>query len=868
MGSVLLLAGLLLAMSLALLAPPALAGGKGKGPWGCNALNQTTINDLAADGDPDDFVLILHHDSGGTVSSQTVNIPNSLLIQGGWRPIDTSPGVECGGWNPDQILADLDQADDYFTYIPGLISHMPGPSLNLNLNGGKTVTIQNVRLDGSHITGLITNSSELRLENVIIENNSSDAGLSLQIVNGSRLVISNSLFIANTNTNRELGGGFEIEVFRNSQVIIHNSQFVSNESYESGGGYIELSNSSSVIVRNSLFRDNQASFRGGGLRIGAAFGGGRVELSNNVFVGNSAASSGGGLYLLDIGLAVTMTNNLIVRNSIASDLGAGIYVEHGPLVNILHTTIADSGQNPKHGIYVNNADVTLRNSIIANHLIGIERSVGAVVEDYNLYYGNTTHRSGVTKGPHTLDGLNPNFVNLANDEYHLGPGSAALNAALNLGITTDYEGEPRPQLGGPDIGADERAPLLTETFKLLSGGGVLSVSHSIVAVDGDTIVVGRPLEDTAAGTDAGAVYILRRSGAGWSREARLIASDAAAEDNFGADVAVSGNTVLIGAYLNDDAGSGSGSAYVFQRSGVTWSQQAKLVASDAAANDQFGSLVDISGDTMLIGATYDDVGTAVDAGSAYIFQRSGSQWGQNCAGASLVCRQSQKLTASDAAAGDRFGDAVAISGETAIVGALFNDVAGADSGSAYIFQRNGATWSQHAKLTAGDGAAGDRFGDAVDIEGETVAIGSYFDDGVGVNSGSVYIFQRSGAGWSQQAKLTASDGHHVDTFGNKVALSGDTLVITANAEDDAGIDSGAAYIFKRSGTTWNQQSKLVASDAATYELFGYRAAVSGERIVVGAVTDNNYNAPGQVYVFGPAGAPGGGSVYLPAVIKN
>ena len=190
-----------------------------------------------------------------------------------------------------------------------------------------------------------------------------------------------------------------------------------------------------------------------------------------------------------------------------------------------------------------------------------------------------------------------------------------------------------------------------------------------VAISGDTVVVGAPRDDDA-GFDSGSVYVFVRSGTTWTEEAKLTASDAAAEDEFGVSVALSGDTALVGASGDDDAGSGSGSAYVFVRNGTSWSQQVKLTASDAAAEDGFGASVALSGDTALVGASGDD-GTGVSSGSAYVFVRNGTSWIQQA-----------KLTASDAAAIDYFGYSVALSGETALVGAPFND----GVGSAYAYE--------------------------------------------------------------------------------------------------------------------------------------------------------------------------------------
>ena len=263
----------------------------------------------------------------------------------------------------------------------------------------------------------------------------------------------------------------------------------------------------------------------------------------------------------------------------------------------------------------------------------------------------------------------------------------------------------------------------------------------------------------------------------------LLASDAAASDRFGVDIAVHGDVAVIGAYTNSDAGAESGSAYVFTRSGTTWTEQAKLTASDAAASDNFGRNVDIHNETAVVGAYWnDDAGS--NSGSAYVFTRSGTTWTEQA-----------KLTASDAETNDRFGNSVAISDDSVVIGAYTESGIGASSGSAYVFTRSGSTWTEQAKLLASDTEAGDQFGGSVAMNGDTVAVGATSNDDAGSSSGSAYVFTRSGTTWTEQAKLTASDAAASDLFGGSVAMNGDTLLVGATLNDDAGSSSGSAYVF-------------------------------------------------------------------------
>jgi uncharacterized repeat protein (TIGR01451 family) len=329
-------------------------------------------------------------------------------------------------------------------------------------------------------------------------------------------------------------------------------------------------------------------------------------------------------------------------------------------------------------------------------------------------------------------------------------------------------------------------------------------------------------------------------------EDQVITSDAAANDEFGISVAVSGDTAIIGAY-NKTIGSNSnqGAAYVFTRSGTTWSQQQELTASDGAANDEFGNSVAVSGDTAVIGASTKTVGSNGWQGAAYVFTRSGTIWSQQ-----------QKLTASDGWAGDLFGDSVAVSGGTALIGAYYKSV-GSNSwqGAVYVFTRSGTIWSQQQELTASDGVAFDHFGNLVAISGDTAVIGAY-EKTVGSNSnqGAAYVFTRSGTTWSQQQELaeSSSDGQAYDKFGNSVAINGNTAVIGAMYKIvGSNGNQGAAYVFTRSGTIWSQQQELTASDGAADDRFGGSVAVSGDTAVIGAAykTVGSNSNQGAAYVF-------------------
>jgi hypothetical protein len=317
---------------------------------------------------------------------------------------------------------------------------------------------------------------------------------------------------------------------------------------------------------------------------------------------------------------------------------------------------------------------------------------------------------------------------------------------------------------------------------------------------------------------------------------KLLASDGAVGDNFGSSVSVWGDTAIVGAPYDDDKGGGSGSAYIYRFDGSNWVQQEKLVPVDGAAGDNFGQSVDVWGDAVIIGAVGDD-DVDTDAGSAYIFRFDGDNWVQQA-----------KLLAPDGGASNYFGQSVAIYGDKAVVGAYYDNDLGVASGSAYTFQFNGSTWVYQEKLLASDGGPGSYFGYSVDISGDTAVIGAYGDNESGISSGSAYIFHFDSSNWVEQAKLLASDGEAGDYFGYSVGISGDAAVVGAYLEEEDGNDSGSAYVFRLNDSNWVQQAKLVASDSQPRDYFGRSVAIDGNTAVIGAFGDSN--STGSAYIFG------------------
>jgi len=427
----------------------------------------------------------------------------------------------------------------------------------------------------------------------------------------------------------------------------------------------------------------------------------------------------------------------------------------------------------------------------------------------------------------------------------------AVTSVKNSAINATVPSPPQSSLAGS----------WSEGQKIVASDGAANDNFGLwVDFDGDTALIGA-WNDDDNGVDSGSAYVLIWTGTTWAFQAKLLASDGQAGDSFGSSVSISGDTALIGARWDDDNGNKAGSAYVFTRTGTTWTQQAKILPADGEAEDRFGGSVSLDGDTAIISAWFDnDNGNG--SGSAYVFIRTGTTWTQQA-----------KLIASDGQEGDDFGD-VSLCGDTALIGAALDDDNGVDSGSAYIFVRTGTTWTQQAKLLASDGQAGDQFSRwAVSLDDDTALIGAEGDDDKGVDSGSAYVFTRTGTTWTQQAKLLASDGEAGDYFGNSISISGDTALIGAEGDDDKGSNSGSAYIFTRTETTWTQEVKLFASDGASGDQFGYPVFLSGDTAFITAVYDDDMGSnSGSVYVFTKSGVDLtfsiAGGLGVKAVIKN
>ncbi|MBN1149332.1 MAG: FG-GAP repeat protein [Anaerolineales bacterium] len=393
---------------------------------------------------------------------------------------------------------------------------------------------------------------------------------------------------------------------------------------------------------------------------------------------------------------------------------------------------------------------------------------------------------------------------------------------------------------------------LVKKLTATDGSGDDKFGYS-VSLDGGTALIGAYWDNIGGASQQGSVYIFERNQGGadnWGQVTKLTASDGSANNWFGASVSLDGGTALVGAY----GGNGyQGSAYLFERnypSSDGWGQVKKLTDSDGAAYAYFGASVSLDGDTILAGAYLDTVNSYFGLGSVSLFTRDGDEWAQ-------VTR----IAASDGGGYDNFGFAVSLSDDIALIGANF------DQGAAYLFQRNadGAggsspdAWGQVKKLAAADGAANDYFGVSVSLDADRALVGASGDDG---DRGAAYLFERNLGGadnWGQFKKLTASDGTASDYFGVSVSLLADRALVGASCGNAANTDQGAVYLFERNSDgaggiaadNWGQVKKLVASDGANDDRFGYAASLGTDAILVGAYLDDveAKSDQGSAYLF-------------------
>jgi len=351
-----------------------------------------------------------------------------------------------------------------------------------------------------------------------------------------------------------------------------------------------------------------------------------------------------------------------------------------------------------------------------------------------------------------------------------------------------------------------------------------------VALQGDDLIVGDYYEGPG---QQGAAYFFQRSGSSWVFQQKLEALQQ--ESRFGESLDLDGDTFITAAPYENVTANDQGAAYVWQRSGGVWSLQHKIIASDGSTSHQFGTDVAISGDVVAISTKKDD-DVASDAGAVYLFSRSMGAWSFDV-----------KLTAFDGASKDEFGYKVALDGNTLVVGARAHNAQGVNNaGAAYVFVDNGG-WALQAKLEQAVPSIGANLGHCVDVDGDTLILGA--NHAGGSATGSAYVFTRNGSTWTEQAEL-ASPPETGAEHGYSCAVQGDTAVVGA----PKGGNTGRAYVYSRSGTTWTQGTLVQSPTPAADDFFGASVALDAGRFVVGSLDEDDGAAnAGAAWVFAYVG---------------
>jgi len=444
-------------------------------------------------------------------------------------------------------------------------------------------------------------------------------------------------------------------------------------------------------------------------------------------------------------------------------------------------------------------------------------------------------RSGTTW---TQQAILPAMTGAANGD------KAGENGALSISGDTVSVGAPSK---GTNAGAvalySRQISTWTNTNVLQSpdvGTDTTGKFGSSVSLKGDTLAVGALASSKTVATGGGS-YVFRRTAGAWGASSTgvlVVPTGLAAGDNLGSSIALSNDLLLIG---SQGRATNTGAAYGFRFKDGAWTQEALILAPDAALGDAFGCSVALDGDIGAVGSQADDFSGFTDAGSTWVISRENNKWLSGPTYASWPA----------AVAGDNFGFAAAIDGNYAVIGSYTDTVAAVGQGSAQIFTRGGTNWTFQQLISATGGTTNDNFGRAVGISGSTVIAGApSTDNGGATDQGAVYFFNRTNTTWTQSGgAIRATDGLATDYFGTSVGISGDYAVVGAYADDTGALytNHGSAYVLERNTNgVWQQIARLEASDKASNDLFGYASAISGDIIVVGA---HNKGGIGAAYVF-------------------
>ncbi|MFD2255707.1 FG-GAP repeat protein [Luteolibacter algae] len=370
-------------------------------------------------------------------------------------------------------------------------------------------------------------------------------------------------------------------------------------------------------------------------------------------------------------------------------------------------------------------------------------------------------------------------------------------------------------------------------------------SGHAIAMGPELLVIGAPGSDE----DTGRVDIYRKISGQWVFEDSLFASDKDYSARFGAAAAISGDTIVIGspfrAHPDDPSffADPAGAAYVFKLESGSWVEQQRLSGSNTGSSDNFGYSVAIEGDTIVIGARWEQGAEdrMLDSGAAYVFSRNGNIWAEEA-----------YLKASNAGELDEFGTAVAISAGTVAVSAPFEDGNGAESGAVYLFDKQTGGWTERQILRAADASPGDFFGCSLAMDSERIAIGARGEDDVANASGAVYLFRKSSSGWLQETRLKSVMPVATAEMGTTVSLSAARLIAGAPKDPTGGNNSGSATRFRLASGTWGEPVRMTAANQGPGDNYGSAVSIQGLDLAVGAESedgaDNLISASGAAYL--------------------
>ncbi|QDT84056.1 Calx-beta domain-containing protein [Gimesia chilikensis] len=531
--------------------------------------------------------------------------------------------------------------------------------------------------------------------------------------------------------------------------------------------------------------------------------------------------------------AVTLSNP-----SVASDLSQGtatVTINDNDTVNL---SISDVVVNEADGTAT--VTVTLDQPVPGNLSIDYATSQGTAIAgtDYSATSGTLSFSAGQQSQTITVDIIEDALAELED----------SFDIILSNLQSTGFNASLLDNTGTVTIQDNDRLYNFEFKSKFQAQGTISDGDHlgNDMAIDGDTMIVGAPFWEDVTNQGAAFIYVRNRQGTHddlsddtWEYQATLLAPDPAFLARFGFTVAISGDTAVVGAISGDDGVIGSGSVYVFTRSGTNWTLQQELTASDAVSNDSFSEKLAIDGDTIVVGTVRNNSYT----GAAYVFQRDNGVWSEVT-----------KLTASDAVTGQQFGNAIEIEGSTLVIGAYRDSEYLSQSGAVYIFQKFGGNWVETQKLKSSQIVPNGFFGSSLSLEGENLVVGNPATFVTAPYSGKAYLFtlDTDTGIWSETQTLTPDDGNANAYFGYRVEIKNNLLVISSLRDADTATNNGKVYTFVKQGATWVQSQKFISPDAADDDYFGKAFAVTDGALLVSAYYDDEgADNTGSIYYYAP-----------------